>query len=186
LNHRPHPYQFIPGTRMPTQTQAVATVRRWPDGTVYGSAVVSWRCQSPRRLTRCDHRSVESYRRIRYLLMCPLTCRNATQRCAVGGSVERRCAAKMRPRWPGNHVGAIVGRPSRRSSQRRLTALEAVGPLRRYLGRPTRGVLLGPRLVHAEDARPLHSLRPEAGVALPEKRKVGGSTPPLTTQYTCT
>ena len=54
-----------------------------------------------------------------------------------------------------------------------LTAPEAVGLWCRYLGGPIRGVLLGPRLVHAEDARPLPSLQLEAGVALPEKKEMG-------------
>ncbi len=42
-------------------------------------------------------RSVDCVTRIHYLLISLLTCRDATHWCAVGGSVERRLAARKRP-----------------------------------------------------------------------------------------
>lgn len=43
------------------------------------------------------------------LVTFSLTCSNATQRCGVGGGVERRCAAKMRPAWSTSQARSVGG-----------------------------------------------------------------------------
>ena len=78
LVDRPHPYQFTLGTGMPTQTQAVAAVHGWRDEAVYGSFVVSWRCQPRRRLTHGGH-----------LIRRELQVRGGSSSCRRGCRAER-------------------------------------------------------------------------------------------------
>ncbi len=58
-------------------------------------------------------RSVECFGHLPYWPTCPLTWWNAVHRCAAGGNVERRCAAKIRPARAGDPLRAKVGRPCR-------------------------------------------------------------------------
>jgi hypothetical protein len=52
-----------------------------------------------RRTRTLTFRSVDCVTRTRYQRILLLICPNGTHRCAVGGSIERPCAAKKRPAW---------------------------------------------------------------------------------------
>jgi len=71
-------------------------------------------------------RSVDCVVRTGYLPISVLTCRNSAHWCAVGGSIERRLAAKKRPAWPARPSGCKLQANARSGRARQVASVSTV------------------------------------------------------------